>query len=101
MLRDAVAWDYATGWVAFVIFVALAATSNRWAVRRLGARWKSVHRWIYLAAPLSVLHWYLFEFNTGQVLLWAGVLLAAKLVHIGFFVQRKWGLSLVRPSSSP
>lgn len=46
-----------TGWIAFAIFVPLAATSMDWAVRRLGPRWKSLQRWSYLAAVLTLIHW--------------------------------------------
>ena len=41
---------------AFIILVALAATSFRWAMRRLGKNWKRLHRLIYLGALLVVLH---------------------------------------------
>ncbi len=52
-----------TGWAAFVIFLALAATSNNWSMRRLGRRWKSLHRWVYLAATLTFAHWLLTAFD--------------------------------------
>jgi sulfoxide reductase heme-binding subunit YedZ len=35
---------------------ALAATSFRWAMRRMGKNWKRLHRYIYLGAILVVLH---------------------------------------------
>jgi sulfoxide reductase heme-binding subunit YedZ len=41
---------------AFMILVALAVTSFRWAMRRLGKNWKRLHRLIYLGALLVVLH---------------------------------------------
>src|SRR3972149_2429890 len=44
------------GLPAFIILLALAATSFKWAMRRLGKRWKRLHRLIYLAALLVVLH---------------------------------------------
>jgi sulfoxide reductase heme-binding subunit YedZ len=44
------------GLPAFVILVALAATSFRWAMRRMGKNWKRLHRYIYLGAILVVLH---------------------------------------------
>jgi len=46
-----------TGWIAFLIFVPLAITSNDWCVRRMGASWKSLQRWIYCAAALTLVHW--------------------------------------------
>jgi sulfoxide reductase heme-binding subunit YedZ len=44
------------GLPAFIILIALAATSFRWAMRRLGKNWKRLHRLIYLGAILVVLH---------------------------------------------
>lgn len=46
-----------TGWLAFAIFVPLAATSMDWAIRKLGPRWKKLQRWVYAAAVLTLLHW--------------------------------------------
>jgi sulfoxide reductase heme-binding subunit YedZ len=44
------------GLPAFIVLCALAATSFRWAMRRLGKNWKRLHRFIYLGAILVVLH---------------------------------------------
>jgi methionine sulfoxide reductase heme-binding subunit len=44
------------GLPAFIILLALASTSFRWAMKRMGKRWKRLHRLIYLAAVLVVLH---------------------------------------------
>ena len=46
-----------TGWLAFVIFVPLAMTSNNPSVRALGPRWKQLQRWVYGAAVFTFLHW--------------------------------------------
>ncbi len=42
---------------AFVLLVPLALTSTRGWMRRLGRRWKPLHRLVYLAASLAVLHY--------------------------------------------
>ena len=42
---------------AFAILVALAITSLRWWMRRLGKNWKRLHRLVYLAGGLVVLHY--------------------------------------------
>jgi sulfoxide reductase heme-binding subunit YedZ len=48
------------GATTFVLLAALAATSTKKSIRRLGGRrWNRLHRAIYLAAPLAVLHFYL------------------------------------------
>ena len=47
-----------TGWLAFVIFIPLAVTSNDFYLRRLGPkRWKTLQRWVYVAAVATLLHW--------------------------------------------
>jgi sulfoxide reductase heme-binding subunit YedZ len=44
------------GLPAFAILLALAATSFRRAMKRMGKNWKRLHRYIYLAAFLAALH---------------------------------------------
>lgn len=45
------------GTVAFLILVPLAVTSTQAMVRRLGRRWLSLHRGVYLAATAAVVHY--------------------------------------------
>ena len=44
------------GLPAFIILLALAATSFKWFMKRLGKRWKQLHKLIYLGAMLVVVH---------------------------------------------
>ncbi|WP_462379459.1 protein-methionine-sulfoxide reductase heme-binding subunit MsrQ [Pseudomonas sp. Marseille-QA0892] len=44
------------GLLAFVCLLALAATSNRRAMRALGRNWKRIHRLVYVAVALALLH---------------------------------------------
>lgn len=44
------------GFTVFLILLTLAITSPQAMVRRLGKRWQTLHRLIYLAAGLAVLH---------------------------------------------
>ncbi len=46
-----------TGWLAMLLFVPLAVTSNNTAQRRLRAGWKQVQRLAWPAAVLVLLHW--------------------------------------------
>lgn len=60
---------YWTAWAGALMFVALAATSNDAAQRRLGMRWwRRLHGLIYTAALLSALHWYMADNALGAVL---------------------------------
>ena len=44
------------GAIALIILLALAVTSFQWWMKRLGKRWKKLHRLIYPAALLVLLH---------------------------------------------
>lgn len=58
-----------TGWVAFFVFIPLAATSNDVSLRRLGPKvWKALQRWVYPAAILTLLHWIFVHNNLGPAL---------------------------------
>jgi sulfoxide reductase heme-binding subunit YedZ len=46
-----------TGWIAFVVFVPLALTSNDAAVRGMGRSWKTLQRLVYVAALFTLAHW--------------------------------------------
>lgn len=56
---------YWTGWLALLIFVPLAATSNDWSTRQLGRAWKSLQRLAYPAAVLTLVHWLLITREPG------------------------------------
>jgi sulfoxide reductase heme-binding subunit YedZ len=70
-----------TGWVAMLIFLALAITSNNISVRKLGKRWKSLHRLVYAAAILTFLHWILLAFDPLQGYIHAGILLVVQALR--------------------
>ena len=50
-----------TGWIAFLIFIPLAFTSNDAAVRKLKSGWKKLQRWVYVAALMAFAHWALIH----------------------------------------
>ena len=49
------------GLVAFALLIPLALTSTNGWQKRLGRRWKLLHRLVYFALPLSVLHYFWLE----------------------------------------
>ncbi len=63
ILAEGLKPDIATGWLALVIYVALAITSNNRSVKRLGKSWKTLHRAVYVAAALVFAHWILTGFG--------------------------------------
>lgn len=73
------------GFTAWLLLLPLAITSTRGWIRRLGKRWQLLHRLVYPAAALGVLHFYwLVKADTREPLLFAGVLallLAARVAH--------------------
>lgn len=44
------------GALGFLCLLALAVTSNRYSQRRLGSRWKKLHRLVYVVLGLGLLH---------------------------------------------
>jgi len=72
------------GMASFTILFALAITSTRSAMKRLGKRWNALHRLVYLAAILAVVHhFWLTKADLAAPLFhatWLAVLLAARLV---------------------
>ena len=72
------------GFAAFVLMVPLALTSTRGMIRRLGKRWATLHRLIYLSAIAGVVHyWWLVKKDVTKPMRYAvilGALLGYRLV---------------------
>jgi len=79
-----------TGWIAFVIFVPLAVTSTDYFVRIMGPRWKTLQRWTYAAAVLTLLHWAaLHNWNsTAPALVHFGPLILLEAYRIWYWYLR-------------
>lgn len=71
------------GMTAFALLTVLAVTSTQGWVRRLGPTWKKLHRLVYLAAGLVVLHnlWAAKVVTTGR-LAWAAIIAGLLLARI-------------------
>jgi sulfoxide reductase heme-binding subunit YedZ len=84
ILRDIPKRPFITaGFAAFLLMAPLAATSTAGMIRRLGgARWRALHRLVYAAAVLGVLHfWWLVKADVSEPRAYAvvlGGLLAAR-----------------------
>jgi len=69
LLADFVKTGIWTGWLAFVIFVPLALTSNDLSIRLMGPRgWKILQRTVYGAALATFAHWVFLEYHFGPAL---------------------------------
>jgi len=76
-------WYALIGLAAFLIMLPLAVTSMRAAMRRLGKKWKSLHKWVYLAGVLAVLHYLLLVKNAyTEPLIFAAVLTLLLLTRV-------------------
>lgn len=81
MLKDVVKRPYLVfGMLAFVMLLALALTSNRFSIRRMGAHWRRLHRLVYPAAILAAVHW-LWALKVWES--WPLAILLAILVLLG------------------
>ena len=59
MWKDVLKRPFITvGFAAFVLLFSLAVTSTNKMMKRLGGRWKMLHRLIYLIAVLALLHFW-------------------------------------------
>ncbi len=76
MAKDVVKRPFITaGFSAFMLLIPLAATSNRWAIRSLGARWQLLHRLVYISAVAAVIHyWWKVKADTRIPEIYASVL---------------------------
>ncbi len=86
ILSESIEPGLLTGWIAMLIFIALAITSNNASVRSLGKRWKPLHRLVYIAAILTFLHWALTAFDPVEGYVHAAVLLGIQVLR---FVPRR------------
>lgn len=87
------------GFAAFLLLVPLAATSTKWAMKRLGKNWKRLHKLVYLIAGLALLHYFWLVKNTyGQPILFAAITSLLLLTRVGPIKQRilRWRRSLQR-----
>ena len=70
------------GLIAFALLIPLALTSTNGWQRRLGRRWKVLHRLVYIAVPLSLLHYIWLERD-----IYDWVLVYAAFVTLLFLVR--------------
>jgi len=85
ILAEALALGIWTGWVAFLLLLPLALTSNQASMRALKTGWKSLQRLAYPAALLTLAHWIFVHDDMQAALIHFAPLAALQLyrfVHI-------------------
>lgn len=76
------------GFAAFILLIPLAATSNNWAIRKLGGRkWQELHRNIYLIGILAALHY--FWLVKATALLWPLAYSVALAILLGWRIRER------------
>jgi sulfoxide reductase heme-binding subunit YedZ len=88
LIFDAVAKKrYAlVGFTAFLLLLPLAITSTKGWQKRLGKNWKMLHRLVYAAAPLAVVHYvWLVKADIRQPLAFGAVVLLLLLARVPLF----------------
>ncbi len=76
------------GFAAFALLIPLAATSNQWAIRKLGGRrWQELHRSVYLIGILAAVHY--FWLVKATALLWPLAYSLALAFLLGWRVRER------------
>lgn len=92
IIADAGEAGYLTGWLALLVFLPLALTSNDRSMRFLKKAWGKLHRLVYPAAILGFAHWLLVAFNPGPAI-------AHLLIIAGLEAYRIWKQARLRTLS--
>lgn len=91
MWQDVLERPYITfGFIAFLLLIPLALTSNRWAQRKLGRRWGHLHRMIYGIAVLAILHYWWHKAGKSDyetVSIYLSVIVVLLLLRLPFIRQ--------------
>jgi len=98
IVKDVVKRPYITiGFIALLMLIPLAITSTNKMMRRLGRRWQSLHRLVYVVAILGVWHFYWqVKKDVREPLIYAGIL----AVLLGYRAVRAWQKKRARPVTS-
>lgn len=86
------------GMAAFVILLSLALTSPRFMVRLIGGRrWRLLHRSVYVAAVLAVIHYYMgVRADLSAPLIYAGIMTILLVLRIPLFLRFRFRQGEVR-----
>jgi methionine sulfoxide reductase heme-binding subunit len=84
ILEDIVDRPFITvGFTAWVLLIPLTITSTRGWIRKLGKRWRKLHKLVYVAAALGFLHFFwLVKADVREPLIFGGVLAVLLLFRL-------------------
>ena len=90
-IEDVIERPYITvGMLAWALMLPMAITSNRWMIRKLGKRWKMLHRSIYLVLVLGCLHFlWLVKSDLTEPLIYSGIGLTWLLFRVVHYYHGK------------
>lgn len=91
---DIVKRPYITfGMLAFTLLIPLALTSTKKMMKRLGRRWKSLHKLIYVIASLGILHFLLLvKADLFEPIIYASILFILFLVRFNPAIMNRFKL---------
>ena len=96
MWADVVKRPFITmGFLTFLLLIPLALTSNNWTVKKLGRRWSSLHKLVYVIACTAIIHYWWHKAgknDLGTVSIYGAViflLLICRIPAIRYMLQRK------------
>ena len=79
------------GFIVLLGLVVLGATSTDGWIRRLGSRWKRLHRLVFLLVPLGLLHYFIqSKADVSQPVLWSGFFIWLGLWRLLPATRRSW-----------
>ncbi len=91
VVEDIIERPYITvGMVALALLIPLGVTSTNAMMRRLGRRWQSLHRLVYLIAILGVWHfWWQVKQDIAEPAIYAASLALLLAFRVGWHLRRR------------
>jgi methionine sulfoxide reductase heme-binding subunit len=101
--KDVVKRPFITmGFTAFVLMIPLALTSTKASIRRLGKRWVTLHRLIYVTAIAGVIHYYwLVKKDIRKPVIYATILAVLLLYRVVVWAIQRGSPATQSPQASP
>jgi sulfoxide reductase heme-binding subunit YedZ len=85
------------GFTAFVLMIPLALTSTKGWIRRLGRRWRTLHRLVYVSAIVGVVHyWWLVKADISRPLRYAAIVAVLLAVRVWWAARAQSSLPMMR-----